>query len=74
MNVSKMCDEEDIVVAKILLKLEELERPLRWLSKKCEFNYNTFYGIMRQRTTKLSDKYLDKINEVLETNYCIKYK
>jgi len=65
------CDSEDIVVAKIFLKLEELERPLRWLSNKCGFNYNSFYAIMRQRTMRLTDAYLVKINEVLLTDYCV---
>ena len=65
------CDTEDIVVAKIFLKLEEMERSLRWLSNKCDFNYNSFYAIMRQRTMRLTPAYLEKINELLLTDYCI---
>lgn len=67
-------ETEDIIVAKIFLKLEEIERPLRWLSNKCKFNYNSFYAIMRQRTMRLTDVYLNEINTVLGTDYCLEIK
>ena len=64
-------DNRDELVDKIWLKLEELERPLYWLSEKSGINYNTLYAIMRQRTVKISDKYLPSINDILNTNYKI---
>lgn len=64
-------DNRDEIVDKIWLKLEEIERPLYWLAEKAEINYNTLYGIMRQRTYKISDKYLPSINDVLGTDFKI---
>lgn len=64
-------DVRDIIVDKIHLKLEEIERPLFWLAEKTGIKYNTLYTIMRQRTMKISDKYLPSINEVLGTDFTI---
>jgi hypothetical protein len=64
-------DNRDELVDKIWLKLEEIERPLFWLAEKTGINYNTLYGIMRQKTTKISDKYLPSINEILDTDFKI---
>lgn len=67
--MNKKTDQRDIIIDKIYLKLEEIERPLYWLAKKADINYNTLYGIMRQKNIKLSEKYLSSINKVLGTNY-----
>jgi len=53
----------------ILLHLEQIERPLSWLSDKTEIPYPTLYSVLKQRTFSLSDKNLDKINKVLDTHF-----
>lgn len=53
----------------ILIHLQEIERPMSWLSRKTEIPYGTLYAIFIQRIMNLSDKYLIKINKALETNF-----
>lgn len=53
----------------ILLHLEQIERPLSWLSDKTEIPYPTLYSVLKQRTFSLSDKNLEKINKVLDTDF-----
>jgi predicted transcriptional regulator len=53
----------------ILLHLEQIERPLSWLSDKTEIPYPTLYSVLKQRTFSLSEKNLEKINKVLETDF-----
>ena len=64
--------EHDLIVKAIWDKLKEEERSLLWLSNKCDFKYNSFYCIMKQGTMYLNDAYLDKINEVLGTDFKLK--
>ena len=53
----------------ILLHLEEIERPLSWLSDKTEIPYPTLYSVLKQRTFAMSDKNIGKINKVLDTDF-----
>jgi hypothetical protein len=53
----------------ILLYLQEIERPMSWLSRKTEVPYGTLYAIFIQRIMNLSDKNLAKINKVLDTDF-----
>ena len=61
--------EKQNVKDSILLHLEAEERPLAWLSRKTEIPYPTLYSIFIQRIMNLSDKNLDKINEVMGTDF-----
>lgn len=53
----------------ILLHLEEIERPLSWLSDKTEIPYPTLYSVLKQRTFAMSDRNIGKINRVLDTDF-----
>lgn len=53
----------------ILLHLEEIERPMSWLSDKAEIPYPTIYALLKQRTFAISDSNLEKINKVLGTDF-----
>lgn len=53
----------------ILLHLEEIERPMSWLSDKTEIPYPTIYALLKQRTFSISDSNLEKINKVLGTDF-----
>ena len=64
--------EHDLIVQAIWDKLKSEERSLLWLSNKCGFKYNSFYCIMKQGTMRLNKAYLDKINEVLDTDFELK--
>ena len=59
---------QDVRVA-ILLHLEQIERPLSWLSDKTEIPYPTLYSVLKQRTFSMSEKNIVKINKVLDTNF-----
>jgi predicted transcriptional regulator len=53
----------------VLLHLEEIERNLSWLSEKTQIPYPTLYSVFKQKHFSLSDKNLDKINNVLATGF-----
>ena len=53
----------------VLLHLEEIERNLSWLSEKTQIPYPTLYSVFKQEHFSLSDKNLDKINNVLGTDF-----
>lgn len=53
----------------ILLHLDEIERNLSWLSEKTEIPYPTLYSVFKQKHFALSDKNLDKINNVFGTDF-----
>lgn len=55
----------------ILEKLKTEERSLKWLSRKTGINYNTLYGIMAYPHLTFSKDKIDKINEVLGTNFTL---
>jgi hypothetical protein len=57
------------VVKEINVHLKKIERSLGWLSTKTKFNYNTLYSIFVKESMNLSDERLDKINQVLGTNF-----
>lgn len=61
--------KENTTKDEILLYLQEIERPMSWLSRKTEIPYGTLYAIFIQRIMNLSDKYLVKINKALETDF-----
>jgi hypothetical protein len=58
-------DTRDVV----LLHLEEIERNLSWLSEKTQIPYPTLYSVFKQKHFALSEKNLEKINNVLGTDY-----
>ena len=49
--------------------LKEIERDLGWIAKKTDIPYATLYSIFVQKTFNLNKERLEKINEVLETNF-----
>jgi hypothetical protein len=53
----------------ILLHLQEIERPMAWLSRKSGIKYGTLYAIFVQRIMNLSDKNLAKVNKAMGTNF-----
>jgi predicted transcriptional regulator len=53
----------------ILLHLDEIERNLSWLSEKTEIPYPTLYSVFKQKHFALSEKNLEKINNVLVTDF-----
>lgn len=53
----------------ILLHLEQIERPMAWLSRKSGIKYGTLYSILIQRIMNLSDKNLVKINKAMGTSF-----
>lgn len=60
-------DNRDLVKA----KLEEIERDWAWLSRKTEIPYPTIYSCFVLRHFKASEENLNKINEVLETDFTV---
>jgi predicted transcriptional regulator len=58
-------DTRDVV----LLHLEEIERNLAWLSEKTQIPYPTLYSVFKQKHFALSEKNLEKINNVLGTDF-----
>jgi hypothetical protein len=58
-------DTRDVV----LLHLEEIERNLSWLSEKTQIPYPTLYSVFKQKHFALSEKNLEKINNVLGTDF-----
>lgn len=53
----------------ILLHLEKIERNLAWLSDKTRIPYPTLYSVFKQKHFSLSEKNLEKINNVLGTDF-----
>jgi hypothetical protein len=53
----------------ILLHLDEIERNLSWLSEKTEIPYPTLYSVFKQKHFALSEKNLEKINNVIGTDF-----
>lgn len=53
----------------ILIYLEQIERPMAWLSRKSGIKYGTLYSILIQRIMNLSDKNLVKINKAMGTSF-----
>jgi predicted transcriptional regulator len=53
----------------ILLHLDEIERNLSWLSEKTEIPYPTLYSVFKQKHFALSDRNLDKVNNVFGTDF-----
>ena len=54
------------VIKKWLVKEE---RSLRWLCRKCNFNYGTTYNCFVQKNFDVTDEKLSIINEKLGTNF-----
>jgi hypothetical protein len=61
--------EKGDVRDEIMEYLKTIERNLRWLSTKCEYNYNTMYSTFVQKVIELSEDKLQKINSVLKTKF-----
>lgn len=49
--------------------LKEIERDWAWLARKTDIPYATIYSCFVQRLFKVSDDNLEKINEVLGTDF-----
>jgi len=49
--------------------LKEIERDWAWLARKTDIPYATIYSCFVQRLFKVSDENLEKINEVLGTDF-----
>lgn len=49
--------------------LAEQDRTIHWLAKKADINYSTLYSILFQKIIKMSEEKLDKINDVLGTDF-----
>lgn len=57
---------------KILTHLEEIRRPLSWISDRddnTDIKYSSIYSMFIQRTYTLSQENLDKINKFLKTDF-----
>lgn len=48
--------------------LEEQERNLNWLSKKCNISYSTLYNFANHKTNAVSYDVLEKICELIDCN------
>jgi predicted transcriptional regulator len=67
-NFMEKTEPQDVRDA-ILLHLEQIERPLSWLSDKADIPYPTLYSVLKQRTFAMSDRNIGKINRVLDTDF-----
>lgn len=67
MAVKQVADVRD----EILDHLKEVERNLHWLHKKTGIIYATLYSCFVQKLFALSQDNLDKINEVLGTDFSL---
>lgn len=65
MATKKVSDIRDVIAEHI----KEIERDWSWLSRKTEIPYGTIYACFVQKDFRLSQGNLDKINEVLETDF-----
>jgi hypothetical protein len=68
-----MAKKETIVDVRDLIedKLREMERSLAWLSRQTKIPYNTMYSNFRHRLYQVSQENLNKINEVLNTDFTL---
>ena len=57
-----------MVKIKVMDILNERERNLLWLSKKCKIGYNTIYNFAMGKTNAVSYDVLETICKVLEVN------
>lgn len=55
----------------IMTKMDDEGRQLTWLSDKTGINYNTLYSVLKRRIFDLSQENLNKINEVLQTDFTL---
>ena len=62
-------EKQTNVIDSIVDHLEDIERPMTWLSEKTEIPYPTIYALLKQRAFALSEKNLEKINKALNTNF-----
>lgn len=54
----------------ILTHLEEIKRPLAWITEEnTGIPYSAIYAMFKQRTYTVSDENLKKINKFLGTNF-----
>jgi hypothetical protein len=67
MAIKKITDPRDLIVS----HLEEIKRPLRWLSTITDIPYGSIYSIFVQKTMELTQERLDKINAGLETDFTL---
>lgn len=68
MAKEKIVDDPRILIDN---KMEAEGRTLSWLSQKTEINYNALYSCIKRRIFPLSQENLDKINDVLETEFTL---
>lgn len=70
MSTTKKAEEVEIDVRDLILThLETEERDLAWLQRKTLIPYATLYSCFIQKLFKVKDENLDKINDVLGTNF-----
>lgn len=67
MTTKKAIDVRD----EILTYLESEQRPLRFISNNTDIPYGSVYSIFEQRTMELTQEKLDKVNQVLGTNFTL---
>jgi hypothetical protein len=67
MTTKKAIDVRD----EILAYLESEQRPLRFISNNTDIPYGSVYSIFEQRTMELTQEKLDKVNQVLGTNFTL---
>lgn len=69
MSTKKDSVAEYDVRDEITKHLEEIERPLAWLSDKTSIPYATLYSCFKQKLFAINPDNLQKINETLGTTF-----
>lgn len=67
-NMNKTKSKRDVRDL-IMDKMEDDGRTLTWLAEKIDVNYNTLHSCLIKKTFSLSEERLDKINELLGTDF-----
>ncbi|NFB57098.1 helix-turn-helix domain-containing protein [Clostridium botulinum] len=55
-----------MIKVKVMDILNERERNIRWLSKKCGIGYNTMYNFVMGKTNAVSYNVLEKVCTILD--------
>lgn len=69
--MGKVVKVSDDIRDLILQELEKQERRIAWLVKKTDIPYGTLYASLIQRTCQVSAENLEKINNVLKTDFSL---
>lgn len=57
-----------MIKVKVMDILNERERNIRWLSKKCDIGYNTMYNFVMGKTNAVSYNILEKVCTILKVD------